>query len=157
MAATLLNSSRALKVSVDATRAFVTLRKLADLYGVPTKALNQAVKRNLWRFPGDFMFGLTVAEKVEAVTNCDRLNQFKFSKATLPFGTPNGSLEQLLGSSQTIRDQGKLFEYVVSGLEQSNSPSPNSRLNCEFASFRLLCSLILLSNRGATGCGIGND
>jgi hypothetical protein len=32
---------------------------LAVLYGVPTKALNQAVKRNRERFPGDFMFQLT--------------------------------------------------------------------------------------------------
>jgi hypothetical protein len=29
---------------------------LAELYGVPTKALNQAVKRNLGRFPRDFAF-----------------------------------------------------------------------------------------------------
>jgi len=32
---------------------------LADLYGVPVKVLNQAVKRNSARFPGDFMFQLT--------------------------------------------------------------------------------------------------
>lgn len=32
---------------------------LAELYGVPTKALNQAVRRNLERFPPDFMFRLT--------------------------------------------------------------------------------------------------
>ena len=32
---------------------------LAELYGVPTKVLIQAVKRNLSRFPGDFMFQLT--------------------------------------------------------------------------------------------------
>jgi hypothetical protein len=32
---------------------------LAELYGVRTKALNQAVKRNLSRFPADFMFHLT--------------------------------------------------------------------------------------------------
>ena len=32
---------------------------LADLYGVATKVLNQAVKRNLDRFPADFMFQLT--------------------------------------------------------------------------------------------------
>jgi hypothetical protein len=37
-------------------------RDLADLYGVPTKALNQAVSRNLARFPPDFMFRLTAAE-----------------------------------------------------------------------------------------------
>ena len=35
---------------------------LAGLYEVPTKALNQAVKRNIKRFPKDFMFRLTLAE-----------------------------------------------------------------------------------------------
>lgn len=35
---------------------------LAVLYGVPTKALNQAVKRNRERFPADFMFQLTAEE-----------------------------------------------------------------------------------------------
>ena len=35
---------------------------LADLYGVATKVLNQAVKRNLDRFPEDFMFQLTPEE-----------------------------------------------------------------------------------------------
>lgn len=35
---------------------------LATLYGVETRTLNQAVKRNLERFPGDFMFQLTAAE-----------------------------------------------------------------------------------------------
>ena len=36
--------------------------ELADLYGVPTKALKQAVRRNLDRFPSDFMFELTKGE-----------------------------------------------------------------------------------------------
>ena len=35
---------------------------LAELYQVPTKALNQAVKRNLDRFPADFMFQMTAKE-----------------------------------------------------------------------------------------------
>jgi hypothetical protein len=35
---------------------------LAELYGVPTKAFNQAVKRNRARFPVDFMFRLTKTE-----------------------------------------------------------------------------------------------
>jgi len=34
-------------------------RDLAKIYGVPTKAFNQAVKRNRERFPEDFMFRLT--------------------------------------------------------------------------------------------------
>ena len=37
-------------------------RDLAALYGVSTKALNQAVKRKIKRFPEDFMFRLTSAE-----------------------------------------------------------------------------------------------
>ncbi len=37
-------------------------RDLATLYGVTTKSLNQAVRRNLLRFPPDFMFKLTPAE-----------------------------------------------------------------------------------------------
>ena len=37
-------------------------RDLAKLYGVPTKSLNLAVKRNLDRFPSDFMFQLTEEE-----------------------------------------------------------------------------------------------
>ena len=40
-------------------------RDLARLYGVSTKALNQAVKRNIERFPEDFMFQLTKAETEE--------------------------------------------------------------------------------------------
>ena len=37
-------------------------RDLAALYGVPTKSLNRAVKRNLDRFPADFMIQLTAEE-----------------------------------------------------------------------------------------------
>jgi len=40
-------------------------RDLADLYGVPTKAFNQAVKRHQDRFPPDFMFQLTMQEARE--------------------------------------------------------------------------------------------
>jgi len=37
-------------------------QNLAELYGVPVKRLNEAVKRNSGRFPGDFMFQLTAEE-----------------------------------------------------------------------------------------------
>ena len=39
-------------------------RDLALLYEVETKLLNRAVKRNLQRFPSDFMFQLTVQEAI---------------------------------------------------------------------------------------------
>ena len=41
-------------------------KDLAEIYGVPTKALNQAVKRNRERFPVDFMFQLTQEETDES-------------------------------------------------------------------------------------------
>ena len=46
---------------------------LAELYGVQTKALKQAVKRNEKRFPDDFRFTMTKKEWDELVTNCDQL------------------------------------------------------------------------------------
>lgn len=52
---------------------------LAGLYGVQTKVLNQAVKRNADRFPKDFIFRLTEEEKTEVVTRCDHLQKLKFS------------------------------------------------------------------------------
>lgn len=65
---------------------------LADLYGVPTKALNQAVRRNIERFPPDFMFQLTQDEKTEVVTNCDHLAKLKYSR-TMPYAfTEHGAL-----------------------------------------------------------------
>jgi hypothetical protein len=41
----------------------MTDRDLADLYGVPTKRLNEQVRRNMRRFPSDFMFRLTSEEE----------------------------------------------------------------------------------------------
>ncbi len=50
---------------------------LATLYGVETKVLNQAVKRNISRFPESFRFQLSGAEKTKLVTTCDRFNNPK--------------------------------------------------------------------------------
>lgn len=52
---------------------------LAELFGVPTKRFNEQIKRNLDRFPSDFMFTVTVEEKAEVVANCDRLGNLRFS------------------------------------------------------------------------------
>ena len=65
---------------------------LAGLYGVTTKVLNQSVKRNIGRFPSDFMFELTRDEKNELVTNCDRLKQLKFSSSMPRAFTEHGAL-----------------------------------------------------------------
>ena len=65
---------------------------LAELYGVATKVLNQAVKRNRDRFPEDFMFQLTAEEKDEVVTNCDHLKRLKFSPVLPNAFTEHGAI-----------------------------------------------------------------
>ena len=58
---------------------------LAELYGVATKALNQAVKRNADRFPGDFMFQLTSKElsalRSQIVTSKAQSSQVQYDGA----------------------------------------------------------------------------
>jgi len=65
---------------------------LAELYGVETKRLNEQVRRNIERFPEDFMFKLTANEKVEVVANCDHLDKLKYSPS-LPYAfTEHGAI-----------------------------------------------------------------
>jgi len=87
---------RGVKVMIDTD--------LADLYGVPTKRLNEQVKRNSRRFPEDFMFQLTEQEKQEVVANCDHLKRLRFSP-NLPFVfTEHGAvmLASILNSDRAI-------------------------------------------------------
>ena len=80
-------------------------RDLAELYGVTTKAFNQAVKRNHSRFPENFMIQLTNEEKNELVTNCDRFNKLKHS-TSLPYAfTEHGALmsANILNSDKAIK------------------------------------------------------
>lgn len=50
------------KIFVVRSQRIMLDQDLAELYDVPTKTLNQAVKRNVNRFPQDFMFQLTIQE-----------------------------------------------------------------------------------------------
>ncbi|WP_085536587.1 ORF6N domain-containing protein [Massilibacteroides vaginae] len=75
---------------------------LAELYEVETRALKQAVKRNINRFPSDFMFELTKNEWQEVITICDNLPQtVKFSPA-LPFAFSEQGVAML---SSVLRSQ----------------------------------------------------
>jgi hypothetical protein len=88
---------RGLKVMIDAD--------LAMLYGTSTKVLKQQVKRNLSRFPGDFMFELSAVEKTELVTNCDRFNRMKHSTVNPFVFTEQGvaMLSSVLRSEKAIQ------------------------------------------------------
>ena len=88
---------RGVKVMID--------RDLAELYGVKTMVLNQAVKRNIKRFPDNFMFKLNDDEMKELITNCDRLKNLKHS-STQPFAfTEQGvaMLSSVLHSEKAIQ------------------------------------------------------
>jgi len=77
---------------------------LAFLYEVEVKKLNQAVKRNIKRFPKDFMFRLTKNEFDEVVTNCDHLQKLKY-RPSLPYAfTEQGvaMLAAVLNSQKAI-------------------------------------------------------
>ena len=69
-------------------------RDLAEVYGVPTKRLNEQVKRNRDRFPSDFVFQLTRSE-VEA---CNR-SQSATGSGNLP------GPERAQGEAQSLRSQ----------------------------------------------------
>lgn len=103
-----IQTIRGLRVMIDAD--------LAALYGVPTRALNQAVKRNAARFPSDFMFRLDASEKAEVITNCDHLQNLKFSKALPHAFTEHGAIQaaNVLASEQAV----EMGVYVVRAFVQ---------------------------------------
>ncbi|MBQ6732189.1 MAG: ORF6N domain-containing protein [Paludibacteraceae bacterium] len=79
-------------------------RDIAMLYGVETKRLNEQVRRNIERFPSDFMFQLREDEKRELVANCDRFNSLKHS-SVMPYAfTEQGvaMLSSILRSHQAV-------------------------------------------------------
>jgi hypothetical protein len=91
-------------------------RDLADLYQVDTKVLNQAVKRNINRFPDSFRFQLTSEEKMELVTNCDRLQNLKHSSSNPYVFTEQGvaMLSALLRSEVAVIVSIQIMEAFVS-------------------------------------------
>lgn len=58
---------------------------LAEMYDVQTKRLKEQVRRNIERFPPDFMFELTKNEWTELVANCDQLPENLKHSTVTPF------------------------------------------------------------------------
>ena len=79
---------------------------LAVLYGVETKVLNQAVRRNLKRFPDDFMFQLTPKEVDFLRSQIVTSNSSRGGRRYFPYAfTENGvaMLSSVLGSEKAIQ------------------------------------------------------
>jgi hypothetical protein len=88
---------RAQRVMLDAD--------LAELYGVQTKVLVQAVKRNMARFPADFMFQLSVEEFAVLRSQTVTSNTGRGGRRTAPYAfTEQGvaMLSSVLGSVRAI-------------------------------------------------------
>lgn len=79
---------------------------LAELYKVPTSRLNEAVKRNLSRFPGDFMFQLTVAEAESLISQIAMSKNGRGGRRTRPYAfTEHGvaMLSSVLSSDRAVQ------------------------------------------------------
>ncbi len=98
---------RSVQVMVD--------RDLAELYGIETKVFNQAVKRNIKRFPETFRFQLDNNEKNELVTICDRFKTLKHSTSLPYVFTEQGisMLSAVLKSGIAIAISIKIIESFV--------------------------------------------
>jgi hypothetical protein len=81
---------------------------LAKLYGVPTRVLNRAVRRNLKRFPQDFMFKLSQHEKDQVITVCDHLKNLKYAKAL-----PNAFTEHRAIMAASVLNMEKAVQISV--------------------------------------------
>ena len=90
-------------------------RDLAELYGVKTKVLNQAVKRNIERFPERFMFRLVETEMRGLVTDCDRFRNLKHSSVPMYAFTEQGvaMLSAVLRSEVAIAVSIRIMDAFV--------------------------------------------
>ena len=77
-------------------------RDLAELYGVETRVLNQAVSRNIKRFPPDFMFALT-RDEIMRISQIVTSSKVKYSKSVRAF-TEQGvaMLSSVLNSQRAV-------------------------------------------------------
>ena len=90
-------------------------RDLAELYGVETKRLNEAVKRNIERFPERFRFQLTDEEMTELVANCDRFTNLKHSSSRSYVFTEQGiaMLSSVLRSETAVNVSIRIMDAFV--------------------------------------------
>ncbi len=81
---------------------------LSELYGVETKRLNEQVKRNIKRFPGDFMFQLTKKEKEQIIKDYPHLENLKYSPKL-----PNAFTEQGVAMLSSVLNSDSAIEVNI--------------------------------------------
>ncbi len=104
---------------------------LAEMYGVETKRLKEQVRRNVERFPSDFLFQLLAYEWNELVANCDRLPPTIKHSSVLPLAfTEQGvaMLSGLLRSPQAIEVNINIMRAFVRMRQYLLSHAPKQEL-----------------------------
>lgn len=111
-------------------------RDLAELYGVDTKRLNEQVKRNIERFPENFMFQLETKEKIELVAICDRFTTLKHSSSNPYAFTEQGvaMLSAVLKSETAVKMSIQIMNAFV---EMRHFLQNNSRLFEEIVNIKV--------------------
>jgi len=98
---------RGIKVILD--------RDLAELYGVETKVLKQAVRRNIKRFPPDFMFALT-RDEIMRISQIVTSSDIKYAKRVHAFteqgvAMPSSVLRSERAVTQLLNDK-SIIQYL---------------------------------------------
>lgn len=122
---------------------------------VETKALNQAVKRNISRFPESFRFQISDDEKDELVTNCDRFKTLKHSSSK-PYAFTEQGITMLsnremfarldrveLKQLETDKKLEEVFDYISTTKEVKQKIFFNGQI---YDAFSLMVELILIDN-----------
>jgi len=96
------------KIVIVRNRKIIIDADIAELYGVETKRINEAVKNNPEKFPSGYLFEITPQEKSELVENFDRFRSLKHSSAPL-----KGFAEKGLYMLATILKSPKAVETTL--------------------------------------------
>ena len=112
-------------------------RDLAQLYEVETKRLNEAVKRNIERFPEEFMFKLNDSELKELVANCDRFKTLKHTTSSPYAFTEYGvaMLSSVLNSKKAVAINIQIIQLFIKMKELALSNKDISQRICELEKY----------------------
>ena len=118
-------------------------RDLAELYGVETKRITEAVKRNIERFPEEFRFQLTENEMDELVANCDRFKSLKHSTVESYVFTEQGvaMLSAVLRSETAVQVSIRIMKAFVELRHYVSSQIVKTDDKAELAEIRRLLLL----------------
>jgi len=118
---------------------------LAVLYEVEAKRLNEAVKRNIRRFPDDFMFRLTKEEFSEVVAICDHLQNLKF-RPNLPCAFTEQGVAMLAAILNSQRAIDVNIHIMRAFIQLRNYLYSNDTLYNQIADLRKLLMLYIEKN-----------